>query len=166
MRKMLSYAGFFAISGYALVSREGSPRAWIWGGMIVLAFVFMVFDIFVHRRRIAEVLRTAPRFSIGRFRLGEVPYGRGSHNRGRYGKFATARSGLDTFVLVASRAVYALAVAGALLALTAHFFSVGDVNEDVLGVFFAVLGLCTLLLTMVRRRKRYVRWVRSRVMKR
>ena len=30
MRRILSYAGFFALSGYALVDTESSYRAWIW----------------------------------------------------------------------------------------------------------------------------------------
>ena len=67
MRRILSYAGFFALSGYALVDTESSYRAWIWIVMILLVFVMMLYDMFVHRKEIAEFLRAFPKFSALRY---------------------------------------------------------------------------------------------------
>ena len=104
MRRILSYAGFFALSGYALVDTESSYRAWIWIVMILLVFVMMLYDMFVHRKEIAEFLRAFPKFSALR-------YGRHAQDAGRYGRFTPARrSALDRFAVAALKIAYVLAV--------------------------------------------------------
>lgn len=154
MRRILSYAGFFALSGYALVDMEGSYRAWIWIVMILFVFAMMLYDMFIHRRQIAESLRTVPKFSAIRFGLWDS-------------RFTPARRNtLDRFAVAALRIVYLLAVMAAIFGLAAHFFSVKLGGKDILNIVFVVLGLCVIFLKVLHHRKRYVRWVREKVIKR
>lgn len=156
----MSYAGFFALSGYALVDMEGSYRAWIWIVMILFVFAVMLFDIFVHRRKIAGFLCTFPKFSAFR-------YGRRGQDAGRYGRFTPARrSALDRFAVAASRIVYVLAVMAAIFGLAVHFFSGESGGRDILNIVFASLGLCVIFLKVLHRRKAYLRWVRDKIVKR
>ena len=160
MRRILSYAGFFALSGYALVDTESSYRAWIWIVMILLVFVMMLYDMFVHRKEIAEFLRAFPKFSALR-------YDRHAQDAGRYGRFTPARrSALDRFAVAALKIAYVLAVMASIFGLAVHFFSVKLGSKDILNIVFVVLGLCVIFLKVLHHRKTYLRWVRDKVIKR
>ena len=120
--------------------------------MILLVFVMMLYDMFVHRKEIAEFLRAFPKFSALR-------YGRHAQDAGRYGRFTPARrSALDRFAVAALKIAYVLAVMASIFGLAVHFFSVKLGSKDILNIVFSALNLlATVIIGVIN-----VTWMISR----